>query len=120
MVDDDVEIREVLSLALSRQGFQVVTAADGAEALRAVDGDRIDAIVLDLMMPGVDGYGVIERVRASEPRVDVPIVVLSASSSEARDLRSVVLGASLFLEKTTPLDEIAAHVGRLVSLARHD
>src|SRR5204863_2937563 len=78
VVDDDPALRDVLSSLLAEDGWRVATAADGAAALQAIERERPTAMVLDLMMPRVDGFEVLQSVR-SEPRLrDLPVLIVTA------------------------------------------
>ena len=105
VVDDDKYIRRILSLGLGLEGFEVDQAADGLEAFEMLRHQRPDAIMLDLMMPVMDGRSFIHRVR-DELGSDVPIVVLtSVDRAEAmRDLAET--GASAILHKPAEVHEI--------------
>src|SRR5512142_3265338 len=86
LVADDNEMnRDLLARRLSRRGFAVVTAADGQEALDRIDEQPFDVIVLDIMMPRVDGMEVLNRVREKVAAADLPIIMATAKS-EAQDV----------------------------------
>ena len=105
VVDDDMYIRRILSIGLGLEGFEVDQAADGLEAIEKLQERRPDAILLDLMMPVMDGRSFIHRVRG-KLGCDVPIVVLtSVDRAEAmRDLEDT--GASAILHKPAEVAEI--------------
>lgn len=94
VVDDDETIRRLVSLILNRAGYAVVLAADGREALQQIEAARPDLVVLDLMMPVLDGWGVLAHLRRmSDPP---PVVILSAAGDRRRALRE---GATECLSK---------------------
>ncbi len=83
VVDDDPKIRQLVRTYLERDGYTVETAADGQEALAAIERERPALVVLDLMLPEIDGRAVIRAVRADADDPDVPILILSARGSTA-------------------------------------
>src|SRR5215216_5776118 len=96
VVDDDVTVREVVVSYLRAGGHTVVEAADGAEALRAMRSDPADLVVLDLMLPGIDGLEVCRRLRASS---DVPIIMLTALGAEVDRVVGLESGADDYVTK---------------------
>ena len=113
VVDDDPDIRELLFTALEDEGFEVVPAGNGQEALAVIQSFRPDVIVLDLMMPVMDGWQFARELRARDE--DIPIVLLSA----ARDLRThaKALSAADIIEKPFDLAELLPKIARVASAA---
>ena len=107
VVDDEPEIRKAVSASLQAQGYEVQTAADGEEALRRAAAALPALIILDLMMPGMDGLETCRRLRAW---TDVPILVLSARSQEPQKVRALDLGADDYLTKPFGMDELTARI----------
>lgn len=104
VVEDDHVIRELLVVNLKMEGHETVTAVDGGEALAAV-GDRApDVILLDMMMPGIDGWEVAGRLKGDEETRDIPIVALSARAMQADIERGTALGVDRYVTK--PFDPI--------------
>lgn len=114
VVDDEPAIHRFLKPSLAAEGYRVVQAATGREALRLAAEERPDVIVLDLGLPDIDGKEVIERLRHSGDRV--PIVVLSARDRETEKIRALDLGADDFVEKPFGVGELMA---RLRATLRH-
>jgi CheY-like chemotaxis protein len=83
VVDDNPDAREILSIALTRFGFEVGLACDGAEALESTKKRVPDFIMLDLMMPGINGFQVLHRLRAIPEMRHVPVIVISAVSNQS-------------------------------------
>jgi len=108
VVDDKWENRAVLREMLQPIGFVIREAADGAAAWEAIEHDRPDLVITDLMMPGLDGYGLIERIRADAKLADLPIIVSSASVFEADRQQSLEAGGSDFLPKPVQSHELLA------------
>ncbi|TMB99615.1 MAG: response regulator [Chloroflexi bacterium] len=107
VVDDDASIRQLLSTALEDDGYEVVPAANGEDALAVCARWRPDVIVLDLMMPVMDGWTFAKRLRE---RDDIPIVVLSAANDLERHAKSV--GAIEVIGKPFDLDQLIPKVAR--------
>lgn len=99
VVDDEVYIAHILEFSLGMEGFDVVTASSGLEALELLATEHPDLVVLDIMMPGVDGYEVCSRIRQGQQHRDLPIVMLSANHGEAEKQRAMDEGANAYLTK---------------------
>lgn len=111
LVDDDEAIRYVVAEALLDEGFSVRTASDGQQALALLANWRPDVIVLDLMMPGMDGWAFRAEQRARGLALDIPLVVLSASRRAPDSAEE--LGAAAVLAKPFELDLFLATIQRL-------
>jgi len=107
VVDDDVKTVELVKLYLNRDGYRVLTAYDGIEALRLAREGRPDLIVLDLMLPGLDGLDVCRTIRAES---DVPIIMLTARTTDQDKLTGLGLGADDYVTKPFSPRELAARV----------
>ena len=107
VVDDEPTVREVVAGYLRRDGHEVSEAADGTTALELVDRDRPDLIVLDMMLPGVNGLDVLRRVRTTS---DVPVIMLTARSEESDRVAGLELGADDYVVKPFSPRELAARV----------
>lgn len=112
VVDDDRAVRESLRRALTLQGFEVSLAADGMEAIRQVAVTVPDVMVLDVMMPGVDGVGVVRRVR--QDGFDVPILLLTARDAVPDRVTGLTAGADDYLAKPFALEELVARLQALL------
>jgi two-component system, OmpR family, alkaline phosphatase synthesis response regulator PhoP len=98
-VDDESEIRELIRLHLERAGFNVVTAGNGEEAIEIVRRELPDVIVLDVMLPDVNGFGLCEILRSCETTASVPIVMLTACSSAESHKVARDTGANDYVNK---------------------
>ena len=107
VVDDDAKTVELVKLYLNRDGYKVLVAYDGTEALRLAREIRPDLIVLDLMLPGLDGLEVCSTLRAES---DVPIIMLTARTGEQDRLSGLDLGADDYVAKPFSPKELAARV----------
>ena len=107
VVDDDPAILRLLCTNLKARGYQVSTAVDGEESLHVAEGDFIDLIILDLMMPKLDGMEVCRRLRGWS---NVPIIVLSARGDEMDKVKCLELGADDYLTKPFGIAELMARI----------
>lgn len=107
VVDDEASVREVLAQYLQLEGYQVLVAADGPEALRLAETRPPDLVVLDLMLPGVDGLEVCRRLRASSA---VPILMLTARGEEPDKLAGFAIGADDYVTKPFSPREVVMRV----------
>jgi two-component system response regulator MprA len=112
LVDDEPALRESVGRALAAEGYEVATAADGVEALEAVDRDEPDALVLDVLMPRLDGLATLRRLRASGRRV--PVLVLTARDGVSDRVAGLDAGADDYLVKPFALEELLARVRALL------
>jgi len=113
-VDDEPELTDLMQYHLVRAGHDVTTAANGWEAIAAVRAGRPDIILLDLMLPDLDGFGVCEILRRDPQTATIPIVIVSAwSSPDSRNL-GLELGALDYLTKPFSPQELVARVNRLI------
>lgn len=119
IAEDDADIREVLRLYLEGEGFAVVEAADGDTALRLALSSAPDAAILDVMMPGMNGY---ELTRALRRQSDIPILILSAKSEDNDKILGLNLGADDYIAKPfNPMEVVArvkAHLRRAGNVRR--
>lgn len=116
VVEDDRSLREGLSMNFRLRGYRVLTAATGDEGLRAAFDGRPDVVVLDLMLPGVDGLGILQELRARE--VDVPVLILSARDRLQDKVRGLEIGADDYMTKPFQLPELVARVEALLRRRR--
>jgi two-component system response regulator MprA len=116
VVDDEPDVRDALEQALELEGNRVTTAVDGLDALKRLDSGEFEAIVLDVLMPNLDGFEVCRRLRTSGNRT--PILVLTARDSEEDVIRGLDLGADDYLVKPFALGELLARVRALLRRAR--
>jgi two-component system chemotaxis sensor kinase CheA/two-component system sensor histidine kinase and response regulator WspE len=101
VVDDSLPTREIESEILSSEGYQVDTAADGAEALRAAKSKNYDLICADINMPVMDGFMLTENIKKNEELSHIPIIVISSKDSEEDQKRAAMLGASRYIVKSS-------------------
>lgn len=107
VVDDEASIRRILETRLKMVGYEVITAADGEEALEAYNKHNPDLIILDIMMPKMDGYGVTREIRRNS---DVPIIILTALGDVSERITGLELGADDYVIKPFSPKELEARV----------
>jgi two-component system response regulator MprA len=112
VVDDDPSVREALALVLDLNGFDVATAGDGREALRALSSEAPDAVVLDVLMPGIDGLEVCRRIRAVGDRT--PVLMLTARAEISERVAGLEAGADDYLVKPFAREELIARLRALL------
>lgn len=115
IIDDDATLLELLSSHLQTAGYYSLTAQDGPSGLRLADAAPPDLVVLDVMMPGMDGWEVCERLREKSR---LPVIMLTAKSEEIDKLRGFRLGVDDYVSKPFSFAELAARVGAVLSRAR--
>ena len=116
VVDDEESYRDALAVGLSQEGFDVIVAADGAEARAAVRRDRPDLVLLDVMLPDVSGIELCRELRAER---DVPVIMVTARDGEVDVVLALELGAADYVSKPYRLRELVARM-RAVLRRRHD
>lgn len=112
LVDDEENLHEALKLNLEMEGYAVTSAYDGSQALKAIANEYFDLIVLDVMLPQIDGIGVAETVRVNN--LDTPILMLSAKSTSADKILGLKKGADDYLTKPFNLEELLLRVDKLI------
>ena len=115
VVDDESNITDLVSMALRYEGFEVETAATGRDAIRMVERFRPELVILDVMLPDVDGFAVTERLKSA--RVKVPILFLTARDAVEDKVRGLTLGGDDYVTKPFSLEELVARVRVLLRRA---
>lgn len=122
LADDDPDVVEVVSMLLEEEGYEIVTAKDGAEALEKIEREDPDLIILDLLMPRVDGFAVFNTLRepAYERWSRIPVIVLTSVREEVSNRRYELetgrrMEYAAYLEKPADPDELLATVTRLLA-----
>ncbi|TFI59367.1 response regulator [Sphingomonas parva] len=112
--DDDSLLVDLIEFRLSAKGYDVEIARDGGEALVRLGESTPDAILLDAMMPVIDGYELLRRIREQEATRDVPVIMLTARKQEQDIVSALELGANDYLVKPFIPEELVARLARLV------
>lgn len=114
LVDDEPQTRDLLRLMLKRDGYEVFDAEDGFDALKKVKQHHPDAILLDVMMPELDGIEVCQRIRADEDTAEIPIIMLSARThTEAVEI-GIMAGATRYLAKPIGRQDLLRNVSEVL------
>ena len=111
IVDDEPSITEFVSYAMQKEGYQTEIASDGEEALRKIEQQHFDLFILDIMLPGIDGYELCRRIRT---KMSTPILFLSARDTELNKVVGLELGADDFLAKPFGVRELLARTRALL------
>ena len=112
LVEDEENLHEALKLNLEMEGYEVTSAFDGPEALKSVENEFFDLIILDVMLPELDGISVVENIRLQGN--EVPILILSAKNSSADRILGLKKGADDYLTKPFNLEELLLRVNKLI------
>jgi two-component system phosphate regulon response regulator PhoB len=114
VVDDEPDIVALVAYHLAKAGYRVSTASSGTEAIESTRRDRPALVVLDLMLPGMSGYDVLEQLRAGEATRNVAVLMLTARREEADRIRGLSLGADDYLTKPFSPQELVLRVGAIL------
>jgi two-component system, OmpR family, alkaline phosphatase synthesis response regulator PhoP len=112
-VDDEKHIVRLVQVNLERQGYEVVTANDGREALQKVEEERPDLVVLDVMMPYMDGFEVLQNMRRNPATRDIPVIMLTAKAQDADVFKGWQSGVDCYLTKPFNPMELLSFVKRI-------
>lgn len=119
IADDEEEIANLVAIHLEKEGYRVIKASDGQEAIQVIETHPVDLLILDIMMPKIDGYEVIRRIRE---KYHMPIIFLSAKTSDFDKVHGLVIGADDYMTKPfTPIELVArvnAQLRRFMKLNR--
>lgn len=113
VVDDEMHLAKILQFTLEHAGYEADTAFDGEEAMEKIFRGRPDLVILDLMLPVMDGYKVCNRLKKDEEYSDIPIIILSARDFEREELEEPI-NADLFLEKPFNTENLLQHIESLL------
>jgi len=114
IVDDEPDIVETLSFMLQARNFDVVTASDGFEALSKVKSERPDLVLLDIMMPGMDGYDVCVKLKTDKETKNIPVVMLTARGENEAVIRAHKAGANDYIVKPFSLPTLVSKLNKLL------
>ena len=112
LVEDEANIRKTVKMNLELEGFEVVDVADGKGAIRTFEGQHFDLVILDVMLPDVDGFQICEQIRLTN--TDVPIIFLTAKDTSADRIAGLKKGADDYLTKPFHLEELLLRVNNLL------
>jgi len=115
LVEDEVHLHDALILNLSLEGYEVSSAYDGPEALHQIEHAHFDLIILDVMLPSLDGFSITEIVRLKN--INTPILILSAKNTSANRVQGLRIGADDYMTKPFNLEELLLRVSKLIQKA---
>lgn len=116
VVDDDPEIRNMLRISLALEGFRVECVADGASALEAVENKQPDVMLLDIMMPVLDGYSVMKHLHEAPDAAPMPVIILSAKAGDEDLWEGWRCGVDSYITKPLDLDVLLSEIDRVTSV----
>ncbi len=116
VVDDEPEVVSVIRHALTREGFSVSSARDGAECLRKVESEQPDLVILDVNMPVMNGFKVLHALREREDTKNLPVLMLTVRHERGDELAGWTAGADLYLKKPCKMEHLIAGVKRLLEV----
>lgn len=120
VVDDEPDILSILVYQFSREGFRVSTAVNGQSAITTAVEERPDVVILDLMLPGIDGYEVLSRLRKNERTASIPVILLTARREEEERIRGFEVGADDYVTKPFSPRELILRVEALLRRSQAD
>jgi chemosensory pili system protein ChpA (sensor histidine kinase/response regulator) len=115
VVDDSLTVRKITGRLLSREGYVVITARDGVEALELLAGSVPDVMLVDVEMPRMDGFDLTRNVRADARLKDVPIIMITSRTADKHRNFATALGVNVFLGKPYREDELLAHIAGFIA-----
>ena len=119
VIEDDPATLRLIDYSLRHEGFQVLTASNGLEGLRKVHDEEPDLIILDVMLPGMDGFEICHHLRSEPDTAQLPILMLSAKAQEIDKDTGLKVGANDYLAKPADPSEIVSRVERLLAPKKH-
>jgi len=113
-IDDEEHILELLKYNLEKNEFNVIQALSGEEGLKILETNKVDMIILDLMLPGIDGLDVLRRIRATRELLDIPVIMLTAKSEEIDTVLGLEMGADDYISKPFGSHELIARIKAVI------
>lgn len=110
LVDDDKQILSSLRVYLELENYEVYTASNGLEAIKQIKECKPEIVVLDIMMPEMDGFEVLEKMKAEKEYRDIPVIMLTAKSQDIDVLKGYRMGASSYMTKPFNLNELVENI----------
>ena len=114
LAEDEPQIARLIEFKLKKEGYDVTWRENGEEALKAIKADKPDLILLDIMMPVMDGYEVLRRLKEDENLGDIPVIMLTARAQEKDVVKGIDLGAEDYITKPFHPAELLARVKRIL------
>jgi len=118
LAEDEPQIARLIEFKLKKEGYQVIWKENGEEALKAIKADKPDLILLDIMMPVMDGYEVLRRLEEDENLKSIPVIMLTARAQERDVVKGIDLGAEDYITKPFHPAELLVRVKRILGKSR--
>jgi len=115
LIEDEKNLRDIITLNLELENYEVVPAVNGQEALEKIDGQYFDVIILDLMLPKINGLDVLATLRVKNP--DIPVIIVSAKSTSTDRITGLKSGANDYLSKPFEMEELILRIQNLIQRA---
>lgn len=116
LVEDDINLRDIYSARFTAEGYQIVTASDGEEALATAVREKPDLILLDVMMPKISGFDVLDILRSTPETKNTKIIIMTALSQESDKARGEALGANQYMVKSqVTLEDVVGTVKQMLA-----
>ena len=106
LVDDEKDIREILKAILENEGYSITEASDGQQGFEKAALEKPDLIILDIMMPVLDGFGAAEKLKTNKATFGIPIIMLTAKDEPVDKEKAIALGVNTFIVKLFDLEEL--------------
>ncbi len=116
VIDDSLTVRKITSRLLTREGFEIITAKDGLDALQVIGENVPDVILLDIEMPRMDGFEFAKTIRSDAKLAHIPIIMITSRTAEKHRSRAKQLGIEVYLGKPYQEEELLRHLRELLAL----
>ena len=113
-MDDNQQTAQMLEIALEKEGYSTIVASNGLEALEIVANDRVDLVILDIILPGMDGFEVCYRMRSAPETASIPVVIASAKNNAEDQSKALRVGADAYFQKPLVLSELFGSIEDLL------
>lgn len=116
IIEDDIFLQNLEANKLKKDNYEIITAGTGDEAIGKISKEKVDLILLDLILPGIDGFDVLQKIKENEDSKKVPVIVFSNLSEEKDIKRAKEMGAIDFMIKSNfSLNELAEHINKILA-----
>ena len=115
IIEDDPATQRLVDYSLKQEGYQIITASNGLEGIRKALGESPDLVILDVMLPGMDGFEICYRLRSEPSTANLPILMFSAKAQEIDKDTGIKVGADDYLTKPSAPSDIVNRVGKLLA-----
>jgi DNA-binding response OmpR family regulator len=119
-VDDESDVLLIVKTALQAEGYEVATAADGPDGLKLASEMKPDVILLDVMMPGMDGFEVLDKLRESEETSNIPVIMLTGLSERERKVAAIERGTKYYIVKPFDFQDLVSKVRQAIEDSESD